>query len=301
MTRSMKPLSLFIWRFLIVLPFAVCLLQSQGSAQTNGALSLLKQYQAEVAKVREVAGKLGPYTIECGNGGGTFTVDFGSARSQLLSVLQQAEAVAGASSAFFLPTQAWIDKLPWFRQQFDAEADRVLGVQRDIKAGNGPTDQQRQIVAQALINLTDLLDSSSGQLRRATSVLAGFLQLQSQYRQSIAQAIAGLDQSPRDLLNRLLSSYPKCDGSSIEAQFNSIKGQFSISIQEFSQASQNLGTSSRAAETAVAASLAFVVTNQTDVKSVGDMVNAAKADQLGSFLQRLRLDAAKNRLAMLTK
>jgi hypothetical protein len=43
-----------------------------------------------------------------------------------------------------------------------------------------------------------------------------------------------------------------------------------------------------------------VVSNQTDIKSVSDMVNAAKADQIGGFLQRLHLVAAKNRLAALS-
>jgi hypothetical protein len=324
MTRVAKPLSLRILRFLSVLSIAA-LLQSQASAQTNGALSALKQYQGEVAKVRQAAGKLGPYGISadctstclkrtwigtCAVTGAVFsaTVDFRSTKGGLNSVLQEAERSAGTFSASFAPTQAWIDRLPEFSRQFNANADRVLGVQQDIKAGNGPTDQQRQLVTQALQNLTGVLEASSTQLRQGTSALAAFLQRQSQYRQEIAQAIAGFDRSSQVQLKVLMhnaSNNPGCDTSairsSIEGQFNSIKGQFSQSSREISQVYQNLETSSRAAERAVADLLGFVVSSQTDINSVKDMVNAAKADQLGGFLQGLHLDAAKNRLAMLAK
>jgi hypothetical protein len=84
-----------------------------------------------------------------------------------------------------------------------------------------------------------------------------------------------------------------------EDQFNLLKAELSPLSHDISQATQNLETSSRAAERAVAELLAFVINNQTDIKSVSDMVDAAKADQLGGFLQRLHLGAAKNRLAML--
>jgi hypothetical protein len=323
MTGVVNPPTFSIWNSLIVSSFAACLLQSPAPAQTDNAASLLKQYQGEVARVREAAGKLGPYEISadcsstclkrywfgaCEETGAAWSasVDFGSTRSSLNSVLQEAERYAGEFSASFAPTQAWIDRLPEFSHQFNADADRVLGVQQDIKAGNDPTDQQRQVVAQALQSLTGILDSSSTQLRQGTNSLAAFLQRQSQYRQAIAQAIAGFDRSSQDQLNVLMqnvSNVPGCDTStirrSIEGQFDSIKGQFAISSREISQAFQNLETSSRAAERAVAELLGFVVSSQTDIGSVRDMVNAAKADQLGGFLQRLHLGAAKNRLAML--
>jgi hypothetical protein len=126
----------------------------------------------------------------------------------------------------------------------------------------------------------------------------------------MAQAIDGFDHSSQVELNRLMSSasqspFAECDTSdfrsSIEVQFNSIKGQVYLASKEMSQASQNLDTSSRAAEKAVAELLTFVVNNQPDIDSVKDMVNAASNDQIGSFLQRLHLDAAKNRLALLAQ
>jgi hypothetical protein len=310
----------------MVLSLAACLLQSQASAQTNNAASLLRQYQGEIVTVREAAGKLGPYGLSvdcqssclerswffgiCTKTGALFSgmVDFRSTRGELNSVLLGAEQYAGTFSASFAPTQAWIDRLPEFREQFNANADRVLGVQQDIKAGNGPTEQQRLVVAQALQNLTGMLDGSLTPLKQGTGALATFLQRQSQYRQAIALAIAGFDQSSRGALDNLMhdiSNNPGCQTStirsSIEGQFNTIKGQFAISSREISMAFQNLETISQAVERAVAELLAFVVNNQTDVSSIMDNVNAANADQLGSFLQRLHLDAAKNRLAMLTK
>lgn len=311
---------------LILFPVVLSLLQAPASAQTNNTLSLLQQYQDAVAKVRAAAGKpLGPYPIStectwCSDhawwGFGTctenttqrlnFTVDFNWTRSRLLSVLQQAEQSAGAFTASFAPTQAWVDRLPEFTNQFDANADRVLAVQQEIKAGKGPTEQQRQTVAQALQDLTGILDSSSAQLRQGTSALADSLEQQSQYRQSIAEAIAGADQSAQQQLTDIRNNVQaranlQCLENLVRNNFNPIKSQFSSSLQEISQAFQNLETNSRAAEKGIAEWLAFVVNNQTDIKSVSDMVNAAQADQIGGFLQRLHLDAAKNSLAMLTK
>jgi hypothetical protein len=186
--------------------------------------------------------------------------------------------------------QAWIDRLPEFTNQFNGNADRVLAVQKEIAAGNGPTDQQRQQVADALQDLTGLLNNSSEQLQKGTAALAAFLQQQSQDRQWIKQAIASADQSAEQQLTGLRNTaaaqaHPDCVNNLINNNFNPIKSQVSNSLQEISQAFQNLETSSRAADRAVAEWLGFVVSSQNDISSVSDMVNAAKADQLGSFLQ----------------
>jgi hypothetical protein len=324
MMKATKRLRLRIPQLLLVISFAVGLLQATASAQTKNTLSLLQQYQTAVAKVREAAGKqLGPYQIstECTwcsyawgelcwenttmKFGFTSPVDFTWTRSQLLNVLQHTQQNAGTFSASFAPTQAWIDRLPEFTNQFNANADRVLGVQKEITSGSGPTDQQRQAVAEALRNLTGLLQGSSAHLQNGTAALATFLQQQSQYRQWIAQAIAGADQSAQQQLTALRNTaqakaHPDCLNNLVNNNFNPIKSQISSSLQEISQAFQNLETSSRAAERGIAEWLAFVVNNQTDISSVKDMVNVAKADQIGSFLQRLHLDAAKNRLAALS-
>jgi hypothetical protein len=295
-----------------------------ASAQNNNNFAFLQQYEDAVAKVRAAASTpLGPYQIstECswcsdhawwGFGMCTettrqrwnFSVDFNWTRNQLNGVLQQAQQNAATFPASFAPTQAWIDKLPEFTRQFNTYADQVLAVQKDIAAGKGPTDQQRQVVTQALQNLTSILDSSSAELQRGTSSLAASLQRQSQYRESIGRAIAGADQAAQQQLANIRNSvqakaHPDCLENIVRNNFNPIKDQFSRSIQLISQAFQNLEASSRVAEKVVAGLLGFVINTQTDVKSVRDMVEAAKTDQIGSFLQRLHLDAAKNRLATL--
>jgi hypothetical protein len=172
MTRVLKPLSFSIWNTLIAFSIAACLLQSQASAQTNNARSLLMQYEREVARVLQTADKLGPYTItsDCtlknhNKIRWSNTADFRNS----LSVLWGAEQNVETFSTSFAPAQVWIDGLPQFKQQFDGNADRVLCVQQDIKAGIGPTDQQRQIVAQALQNLTGILDSSLRQFHPGTA------------------------------------------------------------------------------------------------------------------------------------
>jgi hypothetical protein len=324
-SATMHPLDRIL-RVLFAISLACWLLEMPASAQTNNInFSFLQQYQEAIAKVRAAAARpLGPYPIStecswCSDhawwGFGTctqtttqrwnFTVDFNWTRNQLNAVLQQAQQNAATFPASFAPTQAWIDKLPEFTKQFNADADQVLAVQKEIAGGKGPTDQQRQIVTQALQNLASILDSSSAQLQQGTSSLTASLQRQSQYRQSIAGAIAGADQSAQQQLtairnNAQAKAQPDCLENLVRNNFNPIKDQFSSSLQQISQAFQNLEASSRVAEKAVADLLGFVINTQTDIKSVKDMINAAQADQIGSFLQRLHLDAAKTRLATLS-
>jgi hypothetical protein len=324
MTKIATRLTHLVPQVLFLLAFAIGLPPAPTSAQTTDTRALLQQYQAAIAKVSEAAARqLGPYSIStrctyCTYAWGKLCwteatqtigfqkpVDFSWTRGQLRNLLQQAGQNAGAFSASFAPTQAWIDRLPEFKSQFNGSADRVLAVQKEIAAGNGPTDQQRQQVADALQNLTGLLNNSSDQLQKGTAALAAFLQQQSQSRQWIAQAITGADQSAQQELTALRNSaaanaHPDCLNNLINNNFNPIKSQVSSSLQEISQAFQNLETSSRAADRAVADWLGFVISNQTDIKSVSDIVSAAKADQIGGFLQRLHLDAAKNRLAALS-
>jgi hypothetical protein len=310
MTRVVKPPSFSIWNTLIAFSIAACLLQSQASAQSQSALSLLKQYQGELARVSEVAGKrLAASTIYlvCRSKSGYemrrgFTVGLPKTRWSILYPLFGAQQNVKSFSASFAPAQAWIDRLPEFSRQFNVNADIVLGVQQDIKAGNGPTDQQRQTVAQALKNLTGILDAGSEPLRQGTSALATFLQRYSEDRQKITQAIAGFDRSAHPELEGL-SPYSYMLPNSQWECTPDLKNAFESQVRDIKRdvldAAQNLETSSKPAERAVAELLGFVVSNQTDIKSVRDMVNAAKADQLGGFLQGLHLDAAKIRLAAL--
>lgn len=76
-------------------------------------------------------------------------------------------------------------------------------------------------------------------------------------------------------------------------KFNAIRDDFKRSIQSISAAFQQLDNSSRGAETGLAALLGAVVTSQTDMQSILDLLKAAQNDKLGSFLERLHLNAAK--------
>src|SRR5262249_12794520 len=86
--------------------------------------------------------------------------------------------------------------------------------------------------------------------------------------------------------------HPDCQAQ-VNAKFNAITIEFSNSIQAISGAFQKLEASSREAEKGLGVLLGSVVSSQTAMKAVLDSLNAAKRDQLGSFLERLHLTAAK--------
>jgi hypothetical protein len=308
----------------VLLLFSLEIGFSATSAEAINTAVLLQQYKDAVSKLRESADKqLGPYNIstkctyctyswgklcwteETQTFGFTRPIDFSWTRNSLKNVLQQDEQALGSFSASFASTQAWIDQLPDFTSKFNASADRILSIEKDITASGAANEQQRAIVAAALQDLTGLLTDSAVQLNRGTVALTTFLQQQSQYRQSIQQAISQADQQAQQLLNSLRAdamsnAHPDCYNNLVNNNFNPIKSQVSNSLQEISQTFQNLEQNSRAVERSVAEWVVFVVNNQTTIKSVSDLVNAAKGDEIGTFLQRLHLVAAKKSLAELS-
>jgi hypothetical protein len=315
--------------------FAVCalLFATMNSAHAapmattddlKNAVALLRTYQDEVGRLRELVRKpLGPYQIAtqctwCSSrpwwafGACTeettqrigMSVDFSWTRVRLDQVLQQAAQSANDFSRSYAPTQAWIDGLPEFSSKFNGNADRILTVQQEIRAGNGPTNQQRQVVTGALQSLLQDLGHSSVQLQEGTRALTAFLQRQSDYRQSIKQAIAGSEQSANEQLSKLqqdavAKAHPDCLANLVNNHFNPIRAQFDSSSQAIAASFQKLEVSSGEAEKGIAILLGAVVNNQTDLKSVMDLVNAASNDQMGSFLERLHLSAAKTQWAAL--
>lgn len=307
------------YRLLSALLLATCLLQAPAygladTASLKQAVSTLEQFQKKVSSMRQVVAKpLGPYQIgtQCtwcserawwGFGLCTrnttqtwyTTVDFTWSRQMLDRVLKQAEQNAGTFSSSYAPTQAWIDGLPGFSADFDSTANVITAVQQQIAAGAGPTDEQRVIVTQALQKLTDGLGRSSAQLQVGTQSLAGFLQQQSSYQAAIRQAMDGADRSAQDALNRIESDAKnqRCQDG-VQEKFASIRADFARSMQEISQAFQDLEASNREAQRAQAVLLGSVVTSQTDMQSILEMLKAARNDQLGSFLERLHLSAAQ--------
>jgi hypothetical protein len=322
MTSATQHRTFLTIRVLFLFSVAVCLLQAPASGQDRNpaslkeAVSRLGHFQNDVRNMRSIVGKpLGPYNISgqctwCSYAWGSLCwenttaswsnvlVDFSWTRQGLQRVLSEAEHNADNFTNSYAPTQAWIDGLPEFSRKFNATADLILAVQQEIKAGTGPTDQQYQIVKQALQKLAGDLRSSSEQLQMGTRALAVSLDRQSSYREPIRQAINGADRSAQEALNSIRKQYeaieahPECQAVFNE-KFNPIRADFSRSIQEISGAFQKLEASSREAEKGLAVLLGSVVSSQTELQTVLQLLSAAQQDQLGSFLERLHLTAAK--------
>jgi hypothetical protein len=309
------------WLFILVLSAVLWLSPVNATvAQTNSVtvsrdvFSRLEQFKNEVSNMRSVASKpLGPYPIYtrctwCSEyawwGLGLCTqettetwdtkVDFTWTRQSLSRVLERVQQNTNTFARSYEPTQVWLNGLPEFSAKFDTTADIILAVQREIKAGVGPNDQQRNKVKQALQELGKDLDRSASLLQVSTSALATFLQQQSAYKGDIKGAIDGADSSAKEALANLekQSQTHHCQDG-LNEKYASIKAEFSSSLQENSVAFQKLEGSSKEAEKSLAQLLGSVVSYQTELKSVLDLVNASGNDELGSFLEKLHLNAAK--------
>jgi hypothetical protein len=300
---------------------AVCLLQAPAAGQSaddlKNAVVLIQQYKAEVGNMRAaVRQPLGPYALaaECTWCSSSFigictenttqrysgSVNFSGTRAPLDAVLSQAEQSANRFPQDYAPTQAWIDGLPNFSKTFDANADRILAIQQEIKSGSGPTADQRLVVKTALQGMNADLGRSAQQLGAGSKALAQSLQRQSGYRDAIRQSIGGADKSAQDELARLRRDAtsklkPDCLDNLVRNHFDPIRQNFSNSIQAISAAFQKLEMTSQAAERGLATLLGAVVNAQTDLKAVSDMVNAAQNAEFGSFIERLQLTAAKKK------
>lgn len=303
-------LSAFLW----LSPANVAVTQTSNVTTQKGAISRLAQFNNEVSNMRSVVNKpLGPYPIHtrctwCSKhkwwGLGLCTekttetwdteVDFTWTRQKLSRMLDQAQRDISTFSSRYELTQAWINSLPEFSAKFDATADIILAVQADIKAGVSPNDQQRQTVTQALLELTQDLGRSSSLLQDATTALAAFLQQQSSYKEAIRQAINDADRSAQEALTNLenQSKTHRCQDG-LNEKYAGIRADFSRSLQEISDAFRMLEGSSREVEGSLASLVGFVVNSQSQLQTVINLVNAAKNDELGSFLERLHLNTAK--------
>lgn len=319
----MRASSKSIWRaarvllpLLLVLGLlpAPAMAQSINVAAGTDALAQVAQFGNDVRAMRSVAiTPMGPYDLStrctwCSEhawwGFGTCTqnttetwnakVDFTWTRSRLNQILTQAAQSANNFPRAYAPFQDWIKSIPAFSVRFDNAANVVLTTQQQIKAGQGPNDQQRQAVTQALQDLVNDLAANAAQLDNATKSLAAALQQQSAYGPAIKQAIDGADQSARTALASLqqqASTHHCQDG--LADKFSRIKTEFTTSIGQISTSFQKLEASRQAADRGLAFLLGSVVSSRTDLQSVMDQIKAAKSDVLGSFLERLHLASAK--------
>lgn len=314
MKKKAKYKLLSLWLVTIVLSAALWLAQTNGVTAQKEAISKLAQFTNEVSNMRSVVSKpLGPYTISTSCtfciekewwGLGLCTkektqrwsakVDFTGTRQPLLRTLERSQQNANAFSSRYQPIQAWISGLPEFSKKFDNAANLVLTIQQDIKAGIGPNDTQRVKVTQTLQGLVEDLDRSASLLQGGTSALAAFLQQQSANRDAIRKAIDSADQSSQQALINLekQTSTQRCQDG-VKEKYDGIRSDFSRSLQEILAAFQTLQGSSQEAEKGLALLMGNVLSSQTDLKSVLDSVNAARNDQMGSFLEQLHLNAAK--------
>ncbi|MGZ5787368.1 MAG: hypothetical protein ACXWJM_15765, partial [Ramlibacter sp.] len=86
-------------------------------------------------------------------------------------------------------------------------------------------------------------------------------------------------------------SAPCSDG--VPQQLAVIRANFGNGMQQLAQSFAQLGLASSDAERSVAVLLGAVVNSRTQMQNVLSLVQAAKDDEIGSFLEQLHLSAAK--------
>ncbi len=297
--------------WIAALCIAMGLASTTAAAQTGqDTARLVQQFQNNLANLSAVVNKpLGPYDIstrcsycktqiiwcvESAEEVWGVHIDFSRSRSGLLRVVGDANRDSQTFAASFAPAQAWIYGLRGFSDSFNANADRILAIENEIKAGKGPNDSQRVRVKLYLQVMTRQLADSSQQLQMGISALAQALQRQTDYRTSIGSAKVAFEQDASAQLAFMDNAgrNQRCNTGTKE-KFDAVKANFRASADQIAAAFQAVEASGRAAEKALGALLGSVTSAQTELKSVQDLVAAAQNDQLGSFLERLHLSAAK--------
>lgn len=264
------------------------------------ALARLKQVQHESTGTRAVAyRRLGPFELhaQCTYCSREFlgicTGHSTASWRQMVDLSWPRDA--GMQADGYAVAQAWIAGLPAFSARFDANADVVLGVEQAIRQGIGPNEQQRRDATQALLELTGELERSSMQLDAGVRALAVSIERQDAYGRSIRQAIDGSDKTAQNAWRDLdaAARRQRCSSDGVQAQFDAVNGEVSRATREIAGAIERLDASDREGAKALAALLGAVISGRTEVESVLRLLAAAGTDQLGSFLERLQLAAAK--------
>jgi hypothetical protein len=285
--------------------------QATTTQALGEAISQLAQFQGEVARMQDISRQsIGPYFLRLSYS--WCEIDFGifgcarratreCVRPVFLDGMQQLEGALGRARSdgvqleqSYAPTRAWIADLPRFSAGFAASADIVLAIQQLSRQGQVPSQQQRDQVTAALEKLQADLARSASQLDAGVGALAAALQRQSAYREEIRQAIEVSTQSAQQDLDRAardLSTTRCSDG--LAEQINAIRATFANSARQLQASFGSLGAASSGAERSLAVLLGAVVDSRTGMQSVLKLVQAARNDQIGSFLEQLHLAAAK--------
>jgi hypothetical protein len=274
------------------------------------AVNRLAQFQAEVDRMRGVVHQsFGPYMIGANCQICSMSI-FGlcvkhdtvgwhqqiglQGLAQIDQVLAQVQGDGVQLQQSYAPTRDWIAALPGFSASFSSAADIVLAVQQQIRQGQPATDEQRVQVTDVLTHLRDDLSQSANQLEAGIRTLAIALQKQSDYRNAIGQAIAVSNQAAQQDLAQatmIAGRMPCQDG--VPEQLAGIRARFANSSQQLAQAFNQLGTTSSGAEQSLSVLLGAVVSSRTQMATVLNLVEAARGDQIGSFLEQLHLATAK--------
>ncbi|MGZ5199733.1 MAG: hypothetical protein ACXWC4_08175 [Telluria sp.] len=294
---------------LLLVP-ARALAQPPTTQALEQAVEQLARFQGEVDRMRGIVHQsVGPYMIgssckRCASEflGICFAYRYENWRlpvelhglSQVDSVLSQAQAEGVKLEDSYAPTRQWIAGLPAFSAQFGSTADTVLALQQQIRQGQPATPAQRDQVTAALGQLYAGLAKSAGQLEAGVQTLAVALQKQSDYRTRIQQAMDVSAQSAQQDLARAdaIARTQSCQDG-VAQQLNAIRANFGNSMQQLSQSFGQLGAASTDAERSLSVLLGAVVNSRTEMEGVLKLVQAAKDDQIGSFLEQLHLAAAK--------
>ncbi len=305
-------------RLLRVLPLLAALLlparvaaQPPSTQALGDAVSQLAQFQGEVARMQAMSQQtIGPYTLRLSYS--YCEIDFGifgcarratqmcirpvylNGMRQLDDALARARGDGVQLERSYAPTREWIAGLPGFSARFAATADIVLAVQQLARQGQVPTQQQREQVTAALEKLQADLAHSASRLDAGVAAMAAALQRQSASREEIRQAIAASTQSAQQDLERAARdiSTTRCSDGLAE-QMNGIRAQFARTAGQIQAAFNTLGAASGGAERSLAALLGAVLGSRTELQSVLTLVQAARNDQIGSFLEQLHLASAK--------
>jgi hypothetical protein len=315
-TRAITRPRILIFLLAVVPLIAALLLPARALAQAPSpqaleqAVNQLARFEGEVDRMRGIVHhSIGPYTIgsscrRCSSEflGICFAYRTESWRQQIAllglvqvdDVLTQAQADGVRLEDSYAPTRQWIAGLPAFSAQFGSAADIVLALQQQIGQGKAATPAQRDQVTAALGQLYDGLAKSAAQLESGVQTLAVALQKQSDYRNQIQQAINMSAQSAQQDLARAeaIARTQSCQDG-VAQQLNGIRNDFGNSMQQLSQSFGQLGAASGDAERSLSVLLGAVVNSRTEMQSVMNLVQAAKGDQIGSFLEQLHLAAAK--------
>lgn len=220
--------------------------------------------------------------------------DFTSFRKRLDRALENASQHASTFNTTYRPMQDWLHDLPRFSADFDSAESVVQEVREDIRLGTPVSDEQKRRVTETLRKVETDLEHTSRSLTEGTRALTNFLHRQSADRETIRAAEKALDQSGQKAFASIakFNKDQMCGESAAKAQLHQLKAVYLTKLSEITESLQILETSSHNAERGLGDLLQAVISTQTQVSKIRQLIEAASKDQLGSFLEQVHLSSA---------